>query len=72
MLASSSDSAVNLVMAPVFSSEKDETFKGGFTISAEKVPNKRGAQLVLRHFGGKQMSFKELVVAASEGKIEAV
>ena len=63
---------VNLVMGPVFSNEKDEIFKGGFTVSAEKVPNQRGAAEVLKHFGGAQMSFKKLADAVAEGKIEAL
>jgi predicted molibdopterin-dependent oxidoreductase YjgC len=62
----------NLVMGPVFSDEKDETFKCGFTISAEKVPNRRGAQQILKHFAGTQMNFKKLLDAVAKGKIEAV
>jgi NADH-quinone oxidoreductase subunit G len=37
-------------LGPVPSSDKDETFKNGFTIHAEKCPNRRGVEEILKHF----------------------
>ncbi len=41
-----------LVLGPVPRQGEDEHFPGGFTIRAEKCPNRRGVVEVLQHFGG--------------------
>ena len=61
-----------LTVGPVLSEKKDETFKGGFTISAEKLPNRRGAQKIADHFGKPAMTFKQLLKAIDKGDVEAV
>ena len=53
-------------LGPVFSEKTDETFKNGFTISAEKIPNRRGAETVLKHFGGIQMKLDKLADAVAK------
>ncbi len=63
---------VTLVAGPVFQSENDETFKGGFTISAEKVPNRRGLQKILEHFGGAQLTYEQLQQSVNDGNVEAL
>jgi NADH-quinone oxidoreductase subunit G len=63
---------VQLVAGPIFRDENDETFKGGFTISAEKVPNRRGLQKILKHFGGAQLDYKQLQQSVQAGNIEAL
>ncbi|MCS7047402.1 MAG: 2Fe-2S iron-sulfur cluster-binding protein [Gemmataceae bacterium] len=43
-----------------------------FTIRAEKVPNRRGVEEVLRHFAAEVLGFDALVAAAAAGEIQAV
>jgi NADH-quinone oxidoreductase subunit G len=43
-----------------------------FTIRAEKCPNRRGVEAVLRHFQGDVVPFEEVVRLAGEGKVEAL
>jgi NADH-quinone oxidoreductase subunit G len=43
-----------------------------FTIRAEKCPNRRGVEGVLRHFEGKVVAFDEIVKDAGEGKVQAL
>jgi NADH-quinone oxidoreductase subunit G len=61
-----------LVRGPVWSEGQAEVFKNGFTISPEKVPNRRGAQAVLQRWGGRQMSWGQLVEAAGRGELAAI
>jgi len=51
---------------------EDETFKNGFTIRAEKCPNRRGVEEVVAHFMHRVPSFSDLVAAAESGEIKAV
>ncbi len=46
------DAEAPLVLGPVPRSGQDEHFPGGFTIRAEKCPNRRGVVELLQHFGG--------------------
>jgi NADH-quinone oxidoreductase subunit G len=43
-----------------------------FTIRAEKCPNRRGVEAVLKHFHGKVEKFENLLEAAGKGQIEAL
>jgi NADH-quinone oxidoreductase subunit G len=43
-----------------------------FTIRAEKCPNRRGVEAVLRHFQGEVLGFDELLRQAQEDKIKAL
>jgi NADH-quinone oxidoreductase subunit G len=43
-----------------------------FTIRAEKCPNRRGVEEVLRHFQGDVTGFDEVVRLAGEGRLQAV
>jgi NADH-quinone oxidoreductase subunit G len=43
-----------------------------FTIRAEKCPNRRGVEEVLRHFQGDVVGFEELVRSAEAGQIQAL
>jgi NADH-quinone oxidoreductase subunit G len=43
-----------------------------FTIHAEKCPNRRGVEEVLRHFQGDVVGFEDVVGAAGEGRLKAV
>ncbi|HZT83595.1 MAG TPA: molybdopterin-dependent oxidoreductase, partial [Gemmataceae bacterium] len=42
-----------------------------FTIRAEKCPNRRGVEEVLRHFQGEVVRFDEVVRRAGEGRLQA-
>ena len=50
-----------LALGPVPTIGSDEKFPNGFTIHAEKAPNKRGIEMLLSHFGGKVLKFEELL-----------
>jgi NADH-quinone oxidoreductase subunit G len=43
-----------------------------FTIRAEKCPNRRGVEEVLRHFQGEVVPFGEVLRGAGEGQLQAV
>src|SRR5215831_19277355 len=43
-----------------------------FTIRAEKCPNRRGVEEVLRHFVGEVLGFEEAVQSAESGQLQAV
>jgi NADH-quinone oxidoreductase subunit G len=43
-----------------------------FTIRAEKCPNRRGVEAVLRHFQGEVIGFDSILQAASEGRLRAL
>src|SRR5690606_16186733 len=47
------DPQSRLVLGPVPVRGEDEQFPGGFIIHAEKCPNRRGVEEILRHFTGK-------------------
>jgi NADH-quinone oxidoreductase subunit G len=51
---------------------EDETFKNGFTIHAEKCPNRRGVEEVVAHYMHRVPSFKDLAAAAESGEVKAV
>jgi NADH-quinone oxidoreductase subunit G len=43
-----------------------------FTIRAEKCPNRRGVEAVLRHFQGELISFESILQSASDGRFRAL
>jgi NADH-quinone oxidoreductase subunit G len=49
----------------------DQTFPKGFVIKAEKCPNRRGVQTILRHFGGPWLDFRGFLGQAIEGRFKA-
>jgi NADH-quinone oxidoreductase subunit G len=73
---------VRLALGPVPVVGQDDTYpkdrKGNpvkpvkFTIRAEKCPNRRGIEAVLKHFEGKVIGFDEVVKDAGEGKLQAL
>ncbi len=71
-LARTVDPQAILAMGPVPVVGQDDTYKSGFTIYAEKAPNKQGAQRVLAAMGGTQMGFDELIAAVGEGKVKGL
>lgn len=50
---------------------EDQAFPGGFTIRAEKCPNRRGVEAIVRHFGGLAGGWEEFSAEAANGAIAA-
>jgi len=61
-----------LALGPVPVQGQDETFKNGFTIHAEKCPNRRGVEAVLKHFMGKVLTFDALLPRVEQGEFGAL
>ncbi len=57
------DPTAIVVLGPVPIEGADETFKNGFTIRAEKCPNRRGVEEVVTHFMGQVATLENLLVA---------
>jgi len=63
------DAEAVLAAGPVPVVGEDERFPTGFTISAEKCPNRRGVEAVLAHFTGRVMPFEDLLGKLAGGEI---
>jgi NADH-quinone oxidoreductase subunit G len=73
---------VRLALGPVPIVGEDDTYPKDrrgrpiqpvkFTIRAEKCPNRRGVEEILRHFQGEVTPFDEVVRSASEGRVQAL
>ncbi len=61
-----------VVLGPVPTAGQDETFKNGFTIRAEKCPNRRGVEEIVSHFMGRAATLDDLLVSVEAGEIGAV
>jgi NADH-quinone oxidoreductase subunit G len=55
------DAEAPIVLGPVPVVGQDETFKNGFTIRAEKCPNRRGVEEIVAHFMGRAATLDELL-----------
>lgn len=62
---------VLLAVGPAPAFEADETFPGGFVISAEKCPNRRGVEAIVSHFAGGLIAWDELLERAGRGEFDA-
>ncbi|MEX2113222.1 MAG: molybdopterin-dependent oxidoreductase [Pirellulales bacterium] len=60
-----------VVLGPVPVVGEDETFKNGFTIRAEKCPNRRGVEEIVKHFMDRVATFDDLLAAIDAGEIRA-
>jgi NADH-quinone oxidoreductase subunit G len=58
-----------IVVGPIPVEGQDETFKNGFTIRAEKCPNRRGVEEIVTHFMGRIATFDELTAAVQAGEV---
>ncbi|MBY0525797.1 MAG: molybdopterin-dependent oxidoreductase [Gemmataceae bacterium] len=73
---------VRLALGPVPTVGEDDTYPKDrhgkpvepvkFTIRAEKCPNRRGVEEVLRHFQGEVIGFDDVVRLSGEGRLKAV
>ena len=61
-----------LALGPVPVVGEDEHFKNGFTIRAEKCPNRRGVEAVIAHFTDKVLTFPEFLGQLDSGAIGGV
>ncbi len=66
------DNRALLAVGPVPVEGEDETFPGGFTIRAEKCPNRRGVEAVASHFAGELITFEQLLRQLGPQGIQAV
>jgi NADH-quinone oxidoreductase subunit G len=66
------DEKAVLALGPIPTVGEDEHFPKGFTICAEKCPNRRGVEKVLLHFTGKIMNFEELFKSVEQGDIHGL
>ncbi|MBU6276356.1 MAG: (2Fe-2S)-binding protein [Planctomycetes bacterium] len=66
------DPSALLALGPVPHSGTDETYPGGFTIRAEKCPNRRGVEAVLAHFGPGISRWDDLLDHVRSGRAKAV
>jgi NADH-quinone oxidoreductase subunit G len=60
-----------LALGPVPLVGSDETFASGFTIHAEKCPNRKGVEGVLNKFSDRLLKFDDLLGELDGGKIRA-
>jgi NADH-quinone oxidoreductase subunit G len=70
-LARQYDSEALLALGPVPAIGGDERFPSGFTIHAEKCPNRRGVEAVLAKFTGGVSPFDELLKRCEAGEFKA-
>jgi NADH-quinone oxidoreductase subunit G len=61
-----------VALGPVPVVGSDETFKSGFTIRAEKCPNRRGVEEVVAHFMGRVATIDDLLVTIDAGELGAL
>jgi len=66
------DNKAVLAMGPIPVADEDEHFPKGFTILAEKCPNRRGVEAVLAHFTGKIIDFQSMIKSVEQGDIQGL
>ncbi|MDZ4779745.1 MAG: ferredoxin [Planctomycetia bacterium] len=66
------DANAVLALGPVPVDGEDERFLNGFTIHAEKCPNRRGVEAVLKHFAGNVTTFDDFTVSLASSDVKAV
>lgn len=59
--------AATLVLGHVPVVGEDQHFPKGFVIKAEKCPNRRGVDTILKHAGGKTLDYQQFLRGAAEG-----
>jgi NADH-quinone oxidoreductase subunit G len=66
------DGRAMLAMGPIPTVGHDERFASGFTIRAEKCPNRRGVEEIVRHFMGRTSAWEDLLAEIDAGAIRGV
>lgn len=72
-LVRAADPTARLILGPIPSVGADKRFPNGFTISAEKCPNRRGVEEIIAHFEkGRVTSFDDFVPELDQGNVRGV
>jgi NADH-quinone oxidoreductase subunit G len=71
-LMRSIDSEALLAIGPAPRVGEDEQFRNGFTIRAEKCPNRRGVEQIVRHFMGEEVGFEDFLVRLGPAGVRGV
>ena len=66
------DAKAEIVLGPAPVVGTDERFPSGFTIAAEKCPNRRGAEAVIARFAGKVTPFDEFLSQLKRGEMGGI
>jgi NADH-quinone oxidoreductase subunit G len=66
------DAEALLVLGPVPVVGDDQRFPKGFTIRAEKCPNRRGVEAIIGHFAGRMTTFDEFLPELDRGTMQGV
>lgn len=66
------DEQALLVLGPVPVIGEDQRFPKGFTISAEKCPNRRGVEAIVAHFAHRVTTFDEFLHELDRGAVQGV
>ena len=61
-----------LAVGPIPTRGEDEHFPNGFTIRAEKCPNRRGVEAIVSHFMGRLVTFDDLHAELGSGTVRGV
>ena len=61
-----------LAVGPVPTAGEDESFPNGFTIRAEKCPNRKGVEAIVSHFGESLLTWDDFLIRLDQGGIDAV
>ena len=64
------DADALVALGPVPVTGADEHFKNGFTIRAEKCPNRRGVEAVVAHFMRRVATHEDLIKAVEAGEVK--
>lgn len=70
LLAKQISKDVTLYVGKVPVEGTDHTFKSGFTIRAERCPNRKGVEEIVRHFQGEAKTWADFVGVAKGGKLK--
>jgi NADH-quinone oxidoreductase subunit G len=60
-----------LAVGPVLTKGEDESFPNGFTIRAEKCPNRKGVEAIVSHFSESLLSWDDFLTRLDQGDIDA-
>jgi len=66
------DETAPVVLGPVPVVGTDEKFPSGFTIHAEKAPNRRGVEQVVKHFSEKPTTLDDLLIMIGDREVQSV
>ncbi len=66
------DASAPIALGPVPVVGEDERFPNGFTIHAEKCPNRRGVEQVVAHFMGRRFALDDLLAEIDAGRVSGV